>query len=227
MARRQQSKFPRLARHLFRTARFLLGTEAGDSGWRTVGGDPRITVASFLGIAGELYQLVHARKPAIASEELVRGLLLKSAETEGTKGLTERFLMSEWTHGVDAWQTKTAQGYADLPRFGRKSRVGLKNRERLWPIFERVIKELERRGFLTDAGVYQALTERYSVRTEKPFTHVVVDEAQDLGVAEFASCARLCRKHLMHSSLQAILVSVFSSNHFSWAALGIDVRGRS
>lgn len=77
-------------------------------------------------------------KPAVASVELIRGLLLKSAETEGTKRLTERFLMSEWTHGVDAWQVKSAQAYADLPRLGRRGRVGLKNRERLWPIFERV-----------------------------------------------------------------------------------------
>ena len=153
---------------------------------------PRITVASFVGIARELFQLVHARKPAIASEELIRGLLLKSAEAESTKGLTERFLMSEWRHGVDAWQVKTAQAYAELPRHGRKSRVGVKNRERLWPIFDRVIKNLERRGFLTDAGVYQALTEHYASRAEKPFTHAVIDEAQDLGVPELPLHAGDC-----------------------------------
>ena len=188
---------------------------------------PRITVASFLGIAHELYQLVHARKPAIASDELIRSLLLKASEAEGAKGLTERFLMSEWTHGVDAWQIRSAQAYADLPRLGRKSRVGVKHRERLWPIFERVISELEKRGFMTDAGVYQALTEHYTARTDKPFTHVVVDEAQDLGVPELRFMRSIAPNAPDALFFAGDLGQRIFQQPFSWAGLGIDVRGRS
>jgi superfamily I DNA/RNA helicase len=188
---------------------------------------PRITVASFLGIARELYQLVNARKPAIASEEIIRSLLLKAAHTEGAKGLTERFLLSEWHHVVDAWQIKTAQAYADVPRLGRKSRVGAKNRERLWPIFQRVISELQTRGFLTEAGVYQALTEHYGALAEKPFTHIVVDEAQDLGVPELRFMRALAPDTPDALFFAGDLGQRIFQQPFSWAGLGVDVRGRS
>lgn len=63
-------------------------------------------------------------------------------------------------------------------------------------------------------------------RDEKPFTHVIVDEAQDLGVAELRMMGALA------SGLNALFFAgdlgqrIFQLP-FSWAALGVDVRGRS
>ena len=188
---------------------------------------PRITVASFFGIANELFQLVHARKPAIASEELIRKFLLKAAEAEGMKGFTERFLMSEWIHSVDAWQIKSAGAYAELPRLGRKSRVGSRQRDRLWPIFGNVIEEIEKRGFMTEAGVFNALTEHYAARTEKPFNYVVVDEAQDLGVPELRFLRTLAPEGPDALFFAGDLGQRIFQQPFSWTALGVDVRGRS
>ena len=39
---------------------------------------------------------------------------------------------------VDAWQISTWDEYADVQRLGRKTRIGLKQREVLWRIFEKV-----------------------------------------------------------------------------------------
>src|SRR5262249_30028377 len=44
---------------------------------------PRIRVASFLGIAKELYELIHARQPPIAGANLVNSLLTKAAASAG------------------------------------------------------------------------------------------------------------------------------------------------
>ncbi len=188
---------------------------------------PRITVASFDGIASELYQLVHGHKPPIASEEIIRSLLRKAAEAEGGQSFTERFLMSEWTHVVDAWQIKSATDYADVPRLGRKNRMGVKQRDRLWPVFDRVLKELAARGFETSASVFQNLTDHYSDEPAKPFSHVVVDEAQDLGVPELRFLRAIAPADPNALFFAGDLGQRIFQQPFSWKALGVDVQGRS
>ncbi|HRD76448.1 MAG TPA: 3'-5' exonuclease [Hyphomicrobiaceae bacterium] len=188
---------------------------------------PRITVASFDGIARELFQLVFGGKPAIASEELIRGQLVKAAQAQAGSTLSERFLASEWAYVVDAWQIKSAEAYAEVPRLGRKNRMGAKQRERLWPIFQSVLNDLAARGFETTASMFQKLTDHYGARSDKPFTHVVVDEAQDLGVPELRFL-----KSIVPSGPDALFFAgdlgqrIFQQP-FSWKGLGIDVQGRS
>jgi mRNA-degrading endonuclease RelE of RelBE toxin-antitoxin system len=187
---------------------------------------PRITVASFEGAARELYQLVFGGKPPLASEDLVKSLLLKAA-AQSSVSVTERFLVSEWTHVVDAWQIKSAAEYADVPRLGRKNRMGAKQRERLWPVFDSVLKELAARGFETRASMFQALTKQYGVQPVKPFTHVVVDEAQDLGVPELKFLRAIAPEAPNSLFFAGDLGQRIFQQPFSWKGLGIDVQGRS
>jgi hypothetical protein len=44
---------------------------------------------------------------------------------------------------------KSWEGYRDVARLGRKTRIGGKQRETLWSIFERVRAELARRKVVT------------------------------------------------------------------------------
>src|SRR5690606_12139840 len=98
-------------------------------------------------------------------------------------GLTEfspRFLLSEWINVVDPWQIATDAAYASVPRTGRAQRLGAQQRSRLWPLFEQVRRSIHERGMFTWSQVMSAVAEHYSPRSEKPFTHIIVDEAQDL-----------------------------------------------
>ena len=187
---------------------------------------PRVTVAPFLGIARELYQLVLARKPQMASADLVRSLLIK-ASADGGPPINERFLMSEWTHVVDAWQIRSAEAYADVPRLGRKNRMGKKQRDRLWPVFERTVKDLRDRGFETEASVFQAMSGHYAAKPDKPFDHVVVDEAQDLGVPELRFLVAIAPSAPDALFFAGDLGQRIFQQPFSWKALGVDIRGRS
>jgi hypothetical protein len=91
-----------LAVALERRLKILVGESAGVI--------PRIRVASFLGIARELYELNDARQPAIAGADLVRSLLTKAAAAaSGEPPISERFLHSEWANAVDAWQVASAE----------------------------------------------------------------------------------------------------------------------
>lgn len=196
---------------------------AGDAGAVV----PRITVTPFIGIARDLYQLVHGRAPQIAAEDLIHSLLTKAAAADPGPPINERFLLSEWTHVVDAWQIKTAEVYADVPRLGRKNRMGKKQRDRLWPVFARVLNDLDARGFVTEAGVFQAMADHYAGMAEKPFDHIVVDEAQDLGVPELRFLVAIAPAGPDALFFAGDLGQRIFQQPFSWKALGVSVTGRS
>jgi superfamily I DNA/RNA helicase len=130
---------------------------------------PRVVVTPFRGVAEELYQLTFGRRPHAPSEELVRSTLAKTAEEEGVTDFTARFLFSEWTYVVDAWQLDSVEAYANVPRLGRKNRMGAKQSSRLWPIFAATRKAIGDRGFHTWPQIFAEVTAAYASREQKAF----------------------------------------------------------
>lgn len=187
----------------------------------------RVSVASFLEIAAQLYALAFGRKPHLALDDVVRSLLAKAAEGAGVSDYTSQFLFSEWTHVIDAWQIDTADAYAEVPRMGRKNRLGSKQRERLWQVFASLRQALKDRGLTTPSGVFAAVAAHYGAATAKPFSHIVVDEAQDLGVAELRFLAAIAPGRADALFFAGDLGQRIFQQPFSWSGLGIDVRGRS
>lgn len=188
---------------------------------------PRITVGSFQGIAKELYQLIHARQPMVAGVDLVKGLLTKAAASAGGQPIGERFLLSEWSNVIDAWQVTSAEEYASVPRLGRKSRMGNKQRDRFWPIFEGVLRQIGDRGLVTEAGIFRAVEVHYKDKTGKPFGSIVVDEAQDLGVPELRFLVAIAPSGPDALFFTGDLGQRIFQQPFSWKALGVNVHGRS
>jgi superfamily I DNA/RNA helicase len=71
------------------------------------------------------------------------------------------------------------------------------------------------------------VTAAYAVREVKPFTHIVVDEAQDLGVPELRLLAAIAPSGPNCLFFAGDLGQRIFQQPFSWTALGVDVRGRS
>ena len=143
------------------------------------------------------------------------------------EGFTSRFLLSEWTNVVDAWGIDGLERYASVPRLGRRTPLGPRQRERLWSVFEPVAAALCEQGIFTRAEVCRDVAAHYATRESTPFDHIVVDEAQDLGPAELAFLAAIAP-----SAGDALFFAGDSGQRifqhsFSWKALGIEVRGRS
>ena len=188
---------------------------------------PRITVSPVRAVADELLQLAFGRRAVPASDEQVRDAVEKAVAAAGDTGYPLRFVLSEWRHVVDAWQIDGIEAYASVPRLGRKSRMSAGQRERLWPVFAHARASLAKRGLLTWAQVCGQVSAHYAARDVKPFDHVVVDEAQDLGVPELRLLAAIAP-----SAPDALFFAgdggqrIFQQP-FSWSALGVDVRGRS
>lgn len=187
----------------------------------------RITVASFQGIAEELHMLAFAKKAHLASRDVVRSLVNKAWASAANNNLSEPFVLSEWVNVVDAWQVPDIGAYAATPRMGRKTRLGAKQREAIWPVFERIRESLNERRLMTASWLFATVGDHYSKREHKPFTHIVVDEAQDLGVPELRFLPTIVRDGPNALFFTGDLGQRIFQLPFSWKELGVDVRGRS
>ena len=187
----------------------------------------RMTVAPYRIVADELFQLAFGRRAVVASDEQVEDAVTKAAEAVGAKGFTLRFLISEWRHVVDAWQIADIEAYAKVPRLGRKNRMSAGQRERLWPVFAAARASIAKRSLATWPEIYGRTAAHYASRAVKPFTHIVVDESQDLGVAELRFLAAIAPTTPDALFFAGDLGQRIFQQPFSWSALGVDVRGRS
>lgn len=188
---------------------------------------PRLTVLPFKGVAHELFTLAVGHHPRAATEDQIRGALKTAAAEASLTGFTPRFLASEWLNVVDAWQLAGLDAYQDVPRLGRKNRLGVKQREKLWPVFARARQIIETQGLLTWPSIFGKVTEHFSQRDGKPFTHAVIDEAQDLGVPELRMLAAITPGGPDALFFASDLGQRIFQEPFSWKELGVDIRGRS
>lgn len=186
----------------------------------------RVSIASFEDAASELYQLSTGRKPVLASVEVQQAAVERAIADVGYAELPIRFVVSEWRQVVDAWNLTDLSAYANVPRIGRRNRLGSKQRENIWPIFEATRSTLAARGLLTSSQLFAAVAATYRDREDKPFTNAIVDEAQDLGVAELQMMSAIASGPNALFFAGDLGQRIFQLP-FSWLALGVDVRGRS
>jgi len=186
----------------------------------------RVSVASFEDAAIELRQLATGRKPTLATVEVQQAALERAIADTAYAGLPARFVLAEWRNVVDAWNISDMDEYANVPRIGRRNRLGSKQREAMWPVFQAIRASLASRGLMTSAQLCDAVADAFAGQSAKPFTHVIVDEAQDLGVSELRMMGALASGGNSHFFAGDLGQRIFQLP-FSWRSLGVDVRGRS
>ncbi len=186
----------------------------------------RVSIASFEDAASELFQLMTGRRPTFAPDDALQAAVERAIADLSYTDLAPRFVMAEWRQIVDAWNLIDLTSYAGVPRIGRRNRLGSKQREALWPVFEATRAALAARGLVTRAQLFASVEAKFKASEEKPFTHVIVDEAQDLGVAELGMIGALASGPNALFFAGDLGQRIFQLP-FSWLALGVDVRGRS
>lgn len=145
------------------------------------------------------------------------------------------FVMGEWLDVVDAWQLQAWEGYRDVKRLGRKTRLTEAQRQTLWQIFEGVQARLEAAGVITNAQMFTLLAGKLAALKHSPFEFVVIDEAQDVSVSQLRMLAAMAgvvpdgTGQIKPNSLffAGDLGQRIFQQPFSWKSLGVDVRGRS
>lgn len=138
----------------------------------------RIEVKAIHDVAQELYAK-YIGPPVLVDADDLRAYLVATADHLCPGKFAETFLWNEWSEVVDPWQLTTWDAYREVPRLGRKTRLGSKQRELLWQVFEQVQQWLGQRQEITWAGVLNQVTDHLTTTGDYPYTFAVVDEAQD------------------------------------------------
>ncbi|HUK41804.1 MAG TPA: UvrD-helicase domain-containing protein [Candidatus Acidoferrales bacterium] len=185
-----------------------------------------IEVYSVNGIGQRLYKLQFGA-PNIASDTLIRTAIAEAAKEIGGHKFSQHFLWTEWSDVVDAWQLDTWEAYRDVRRLGRKTRLPEPQRAVLWSIFDRVRSRLRADGLITYAGMFRRPAENLSNGKRRPFDFAVVDEAQDVSVAQLRFLAALGTGKPNSLFFAGDLGQRIFQQPFSWKSLGVDIRGRS
>lgn len=186
----------------------------------------RVAVHPVNGVAYDLHTAAFGQ-PNIAPPALIDSLLRDAAADTADQRFSPRFLAGEWEDVVDAWQLSSWDDYRDVARLGRKTRIGGRQREILWSIFERVRAGLAQRRAVTWSDVLARVQADIAARGKSPFDYVVVDEAQDVGVAELRFLAALAAGRADGLFFAGDPGQRIFQQPFSWRSLGIDIRGRS
>ena len=197
---------------------------------RLIGNEPKIAerleVHSVSGIGRRLYAASIGR-PKHARDEDVRELLRDSATGVEGHRFSAHFVWSEWSTVVDAWQLASWEDYRDVQRLGRKTRLAEQQRALLWSIFARVRSALAEQERLTEPAMFTRLAAQMAETAHPPFDFCVIDEAQDVGVAELRFLAALGGGRPDSLFFAGDLGQRIFQTPFSWRSLGVDVRGRS
>jgi len=186
----------------------------------------RLEVYAMNEIGRRLYEL-NFGSPHIASEEMIQQFLEEAAEEIGGHKFTLHFLIAEWEQVIDAWQLETWEAYRDVMRLGRKTRLPEKQRIVLWSIFERFRSSLKTRDLVTYANMFSQLASHFAESKHPPFEFIVVDEAQDISVAQLRFLSALSVGQPNSLFFAGDLGQRIFQQPFSWKAIGIDIRGRS
>lgn len=184
----------------------------------------RITVKPVSAVAYELYSR-QSGQPMLASSSQIQAALTRAAQLVGDARFTPQFLLAEWSDVVDAWQLRSWEAYRDVARLGRKTRIGGKQREILWQVFERVREDLSGRKLMTWADLFGRVSAGLGGRPA--FDHAVVDEAQDVGIAELRFLLAVVGDRPERLFFTGDMGQRIFQQPFSWRSLGVDLRGRS
>ena len=187
--------------------------------------DVSITVDSLDAVALRLHE-AELGPVKLASRETIEALVKDGSSAIGTN-FSPTFMMTEWERVVDAWQLDTWEAYRDVTRIGRYRRLSETQRKVLWPVFESVRSALREQGLLTKAEMFGRLTRQVARHEHPPCDHVVVDEAQDVSVAQLRFLAVVAGNRPNGLFLAGDLGQRIFQQPFSWKELGIDIRGRS
>lgn len=186
----------------------------------------RIDIGAIPTVGARLYKsLVGPVK--LAPRATVVQLMKEALTTAKDSQFSMSFLLSEWDQVVDAWQLESWEGYRDVGRLGRKTRLREERRKQLWAIFEDVRAGLTTAGVFTEAALFGKLSVAVSKAKNPPYNFAVIDEAQDVSISQLKFLAALGGNRANALFFAGDLGQRIFQQPFSWKSLGLDVRGRA
>lgn len=186
----------------------------------------RIDVDSLDTVALRLYRRQIGKVKLVERGQL-REVVQRAMSQVPAHKFTLRFALAEWDNVVDEWHITSWEGYRDAPRLGRRARLSEQQRAKLWSVFEGVWRELEARDVMTMPSVHATLAASLSSMANPAYDFAVIDEAQDLSVAQLRFVSALGGSRRNALFFAGDVGQRIFQQPFSWRSAGIDIRGRS
>lgn len=197
---------------------------------RLLGNEPRlgerIDVYSIDAIGIRLYSLL-VSPPNLINQDLLVETLRKFSNSDVYKKFKFHFLLSEWEDVVDAWQISDWEGYRDVMRLGRKTRLLESQRKILWDLYSKLQSFLDERNLLTPAKLFTNLARKIKNENKLIYNHIIVDESQDINMSHLKFIHSLGGDRDNALFFSGDLGQRIFQQPFSWKSLGVDIRGRS
>jgi superfamily I DNA/RNA helicase len=141
--------------------------------------------------------------------------------------VTDTFLAEEWRQVVLAQQIRDAEAYLAANRTGRGRPLGSRQRARVWAAIDAFQSGLLEAGVWTYETIQDEAAALLSGMEDKPFRHVIVDEAQDLSPSQW----RLVRAAVAPAHDDVFIAGDtrqrIYQHRISLKAVGMNVAGRS
>jgi superfamily I DNA/RNA helicase len=143
----------------------------------------------------------------------------------------ETFYKNEWKQVIQPQNITSLQAYFKASRVGRGTRLNRMQRAAVWPVFEEFRALMKQKGLKDrEDAMYDACSLlKNKPECDRPYQSIIVDEAQDMGPADFA----LIRALVPHSD-QGNDIFIVGDPHqriygrkVTLSHCGIEVRGRS
>jgi mRNA-degrading endonuclease RelE of RelBE toxin-antitoxin system len=186
----------------------------------------RLEVHALDAIGQRLFELKEGKVSLASRSVISQSLETASKKISGHK-FSLHFLLTEWEQVVDTWRLVSWESYRDIKRLGRKTRLPEPQRQILWSIFDQVHADLKHQKLITRAEMFYRLATHYGKNIHPPFDFVVVDESQDIDVAQLRFLAAMFTNRRNGLFFAGDLGQRIFQQAFSWKSLGVDIRGRS
>ncbi|MFW6252886.1 MAG: 3'-5' exonuclease [bacterium] len=193
---------------------------------RLVGNEPRVAeridVDALSTVARRLW---HGH--SVADESTIATILDRLCEHADALPVTCAFVKAEWRHVVDQYNLTDWEKYRDFRRIGRKTRLSESRRQALWSIYTQLREELSSLRLVPEGAAMHALAREFRDGRNRPYQHIVADEAQDISPAELVFLAALAGSGTNRLFFAGDTAQRIFRQPFSWSRQGVDVRGRS
>jgi mRNA-degrading endonuclease RelE of RelBE toxin-antitoxin system len=182
---------------------------------RLVQGEPSLVERLDVLAMQELGERMHTAqlgKPQLIANEALRELIEGHASPEIIRVYGKAFVVEEFCEIVDTFGLGDWDGYRDVRRLGRKSRLNEAKRRLLWQGFAAVLQELQASGQITPHQLFHRSAEQLHRSGARPYQHIVVDECQDITAAQLRLLAAMAGTGIDALFLRGISASASSSS---------------
>jgi len=185
-----------------------------------------VEVANVDRIAWRVVKEAEGASPRVVSHDDEVALWKRTVD-ELALDYSPEFLRHEWEQVILAQDIDSRSDYFQARRTGRGIRLDRRGRAQVWKGIEAFLQTLDSRGERTYLQLANAAGGYLRARQIKPYSHVVVDEAQDLHEAQW----RLLRAAAPEAKNDMFIVGDSHQRIYdrrtSLSKVGINIRGRS